>query len=102
MNIFDQLPLCAVIDKKYFAVHGGISPQCKFIKEIQEIDRFKETPQKGEFCDFLWSDPLNVNCDHWRQNHVRQCSYFFGVNQAKNFLNRNNLKLIIRGHEVEK
>lgn len=33
---------------------------------------------------------------------MRQCSYYFGIDQAKNFLNRNGLKLIIRGHEVEK
>ncbi len=102
MNIFDSLPICALIDRKYFAVHGGISPNCKYIKEIQEINRFRETPAKGELCDFLWSDPVNAFCDSWKPNRVRQCSYFFGIDQAKGFLNRNGLKLIIRGHEVEK
>lgn len=102
MNIFDSLPICALIDKKYFAVHGGISPNCKTLKEIQSINRFKEVPIKGELCDFLWSDPVNSYVDSWKANQVRQCSYYFGIDQAKHFLNRNNLKLIIRGHEVEK
>jgi serine/threonine-protein phosphatase 2B catalytic subunit len=98
MVLFDCLPICAVIDQKYFAVHGGISPNCKHLKQIQELNRFAETPSKGELCDFLWSDPVNISTDNWKPNSVRQCSYFFGVNQARSFLNRNNLKLIIRGH----
>jgi serine/threonine-protein phosphatase 2B catalytic subunit len=29
------------------------------------------------------------------------CSYFYGIGQSKSFLEKNKLKLIIRGHEVE-
>lgn len=72
------------------------------IKDIQEINRFKEIPVKGELCDFLWSDPVNLSMDAWKPNNVRQCSYYFGFEQAKHFLDRNSLKLIIRGHEVER
>jgi diadenosine tetraphosphatase ApaH/serine/threonine PP2A family protein phosphatase len=32
MNIFDQLPIACIIDKQYFAVHGGLSPQIKTIE----------------------------------------------------------------------
>lgn len=31
IDLFTRLPLCALIDNKYFAVHGGISP---FVKTI--------------------------------------------------------------------
>jgi diadenosine tetraphosphatase ApaH/serine/threonine PP2A family protein phosphatase len=41
MRLFDLLPVAAVIDKKYFAVHGGISPNFNKVEEIQQIDRFK-------------------------------------------------------------
>jgi serine/threonine-protein phosphatase 2B catalytic subunit len=34
-------------------------------------------------------------------NKNRMCSYFYGVSQSKIFLDRNKLKMIIRGHEVE-
>ena len=27
MLLFDYLPICALIDKMYFAVHAGISPE---------------------------------------------------------------------------
>ena len=31
LELFCKLPLCALIDGKYFCVHGGISPELKKI-----------------------------------------------------------------------
>jgi diadenosine tetraphosphatase ApaH/serine/threonine PP2A family protein phosphatase len=58
IEIFDLLPLGAIIDNKYFCVHAGISPEIKSIDEIQKLHRFKEPPEKGALCDLLWSDPV--------------------------------------------
>lgn len=100
MQLFDQLPLCAVVDQKYFAVHAGISPHCHTLEDIQRLNRFEEVPETGGLCDLLWSDPSDSLSGKWEENSRRSCSYFFGVRQARGFLTRNGLQLIIRGHEV--
>lgn len=41
MNLFDLLPLAATVDRRYFVVHGGISPSCTSLDEIQQLDRFR-------------------------------------------------------------
>lgn len=45
MEMFDALPLAAVIDTqkgKYLAVHGGLSPFIKNVDEIKKLNRFSE------------------------------------------------------------
>lgn len=59
MDLFDCMPLAAVVDGKYLAMHGGISPHLKLVGEINKINRFQEVPLEGLFCDLLWSDPLS-------------------------------------------
>ena len=98
MRLFDLLPVGALIDKQYFAVHRGISPNFNKVEEIQLVDRFKEIPIKGVLCDLLWSDPKDEITERWTPNNTRQCSYYFGIQQARTFMSRNRLKLIIRGH----
>lgn len=58
MDLFDSMPLACIIDDKYLAMHGGISPNMQKAEEINKIDRFKEVPLDGLFCDLLWADPM--------------------------------------------
>jgi serine/threonine-protein phosphatase 2B catalytic subunit len=40
MDVFDAMPLACIVDQKYLAMHGGISPLFKNINEINQVDRF--------------------------------------------------------------
>lgn len=60
MDLFDAMPLGGLINRKFLALHGGISPEMKSIKEINKITWFKEPPKSGIFCDILWADPIDV------------------------------------------
>ena len=47
MELMDCLPLCAVINGKFIAFHGGISPELRTLNDINKLDRFKEPPKSG-------------------------------------------------------
>ena len=47
MDLFDSMPLCAIVDGKYFAMHGGISPELSKIEQVDKINRFQEVPLDG-------------------------------------------------------
>lgn len=49
---FKTLPLSALINDKYFAVHAGLSPELKTLEQITKLNRFKELPDQGLF----WQD----------------------------------------------
>lgn len=58
MDMFDQLPLACLINKKFLCIHGGISYDLKTLDDIKKIDRFREIPKTGLFCDLMWADPI--------------------------------------------
>lgn len=58
MDVFDSIPLASIVDDKYLAMHGGISPELRKVEDINKVNRFQEIPLEGLFCDLLWSDPM--------------------------------------------
>ncbi|KAL6120966.1 hypothetical protein NUSPORA_02198 [Nucleospora cyclopteri] len=105
LEAFKSLPIAAIVQKQAFCCHGGISPSIKNLADINKIDRFSEIPYEGIFCDLLWSDPHKkynlMNCENYQFNDQRRTSYFYSYADVKTFLKKFNLKVIIRGHEVQ-
>jgi len=110
MDAFDNLPLAATVNGKFLAVHGGLSPEMLNLESISTLDRFREPPKQGLFCDLLWSDPLELKegqfpteakAPAFVQNDVRGCSYFFTLEGTMRFLRKNKLVSLIRAHEAQ-
>lgn len=103
MDCFDKLPLACMVNNKFLALHGGLSPELKKISDILAIKRDIEPPRSGIFCDILWADPVENEGpqEKFKPNDARGCSFFFGGLAAKRFLKKNKLLSIIRGHEAQ-
>lgn len=111
MDSFDCLPIGALVNKTFFCMHGGLSPDIQTIAEICSLERFHEIPRDGPMCDLLWSDPFEQakerehdggDAEEWYgYNDTRQCSYVFGQEAVKAFLRTNRLTSIIRAHEAQ-
>lgn len=52
----------------------------------------------GLLCDLLWSDPDN-SVVGWAPNE-RGVSYVFGVDVLNQFLQKMDLDIVVRGHQV--
>ena len=98
INLFNIMPVAAIIDNKIFCMHGGIGPDLIKIDQINNIIRPTDIPTSGLLCDLLWADP-ELNIDGYQPNK-RGISVVFGEKQVSEFCERNKLDLIIRAHQV--
>ena len=111
-EVFEYLPLAAVLGNKILCVHSGIGVNIKSLDQIAKIKRpFRlnhndqsHLDQKIVF-DLLWSDPvLELDQKANKSNEIRE--YIakgqivrFGTDRIKSFMNKNNIEIIIRSHE---
>lgn len=57
MEAFDHLPVAALVNGQFLAMHGGISGRLTKISDINRIERRMEPPDDSLLADLLWSDP---------------------------------------------
>ena len=96
-DVFDLLPIGALVNGKIFCVHGGLSPDIATLDHLSMIDRKQEIPHAGAFADLMWSDPDDI--ETWGVS-PRGAGWLFGNKVAKQFNHLNNLDLICRAHQV--
>ncbi|KAG5001767.1 hypothetical protein JHK87_022839 [Glycine soja] len=96
-DLFDYLPLTALIESQIFCLHGGLSPSLDTLDNIRALDRIQEVPHEGPMCDLLWSDP-DDRCG-WGIS-PRGAGYTFGQDIAAQFNHTNGLSLISRAHQL--
>jgi serine/threonine-protein phosphatase 2A catalytic subunit len=96
-DLFDYLPLTALVEKQIFCLHGGLSPTIETLFGIEDIDRVQEVPHEGPMCDLLWSDPDDRG--GWGIS-PRGAGYTFGQDISENFNHTNGLTLVGRAHQL--
>ncbi|KAE9619185.1 hypothetical protein Lal_00047633 [Lupinus albus] len=97
-DCFNCLPVAAIIDEKIICMHGGLSPQLYNLNQIRTLPRPIEVPETGLLCDLLWSDPSR-DIKGWGGNE-RGVSYTFGADRVIEFLQKHDLELVCRAHQV--
>ncbi|XP_023738466.1 serine/threonine-protein phosphatase BSL1 isoform X2 [Lactuca sativa] len=100
-QLFNHLPLAALIEKKIICMHGGIGRSIHLVEQIEKIER-PITMDAGSLVlmDLLWSDPTeNDSVEGLRPNARGPGLVTFGPDRVSDFCKRNKLQLIIRAHE---
>ena len=97
-DCFNSLPVVALIDHKVLCMHGGLSPELTNLEQIEDIERPSEVPDGGLHCDLLWSDP-DPKIEGWGLSD-RGVSCTFGADKLTEFLDKNDIDLLCRAHQV--
>lgn len=90
--------MAALIDEKILCMHGGLSPELKNLSQIKNLPRPTDVPESGLLCDLLWSDP-SQEIQGWGPND-RGVSFTFGADKVTEFLQKHDLDLVCRAHQV--
>jgi len=105
-DMFNRLPVAALVGGKIFCVHGGLSPELTQLEQVAYILRPTDVPETGLLCDLLWSDPSHVQTDNpdarlegWDYNK-RGVSFTFGTDIVKEFCETHKIDLLVRAHQV--
>ena len=96
-EVFDYLPITALVDGQVLALHGGLSPSIDSLDQVRAMDRLQEVPHEGPLCDLLWSDPFDSQ--GWGIS-PRGAGYNFGEDISTAFNETNSLSLVCRAHQL--
>lgn len=97
-DMFDFLPVAALIDDRIFCTHGGLSPTLQTLNQIKVIPRFQEVPFEGILTDMMWSDP-DPEVEGFAVS-PRGVGYLFGEDIVTRFLAINDCDMMLRAHQI--
>lgn len=103
LMIYNVLPLCALVNNSILCLHGGIPQDFEILDKLKNI----KTKELGIYINTLsqnltqimWNDPKS-NLQGFSESFRGPGINFFGEDVFETFLKENNLKFVIRSHEL--
>ena len=96
-DVFNCLPIAALVEGAVLCMHGGISPHLKRLDDIANVRRPFMPQDTGLVCDLLWADPTEI--PGWQANE-RGVSYTFGPDVLRKCMAELDVDLVVRAHQV--
>ncbi|OHS98140.1 Serine/threonine-protein phosphatase PP1 [Tritrichomonas foetus] len=98
-DVFNYLPIAAIVNSVNFCVHGGIAETLKNVSQIERLERPIVDFSKQMIRDMMWSDPFDSDSSMYGiGERGKGCCYSYIA--CRIFFNDNPpLQKIIRGHE---
>jgi hypothetical protein len=97
-TVFSYLPLGAIIYSKILCIHGGIGKGFISIKQLEEVQRPIIVYDTDPVMSVVWSDPNPTLNESFAQS-TRGIGFHFGKKALDEFMEKENLSLLVRGHE---
>ena len=102
IEAFQQLPLAAIVNGEYIALHGGVSSRLESFEQINELERAREPESHDSLLnDLLWADPMvakHAKDTEEIDNEDRGISVKFGWPLLKRLLGKSDYIGLIRAH----
>ena len=101
-DLFEYLPLAAVINNQILCVHSGIGEHVKTLNDLN-VKRPCNLFNSPVAQEVLWSTPTgNISKEDYSGNNITNTlrTRHFDENMVKEFLAKNKLKMIIRSHDI--
>ena len=96
MSVLAMIPLCAIINKKFICLHGGIGPSFESIDQIKAVQRPLELYDIQIINELLWSDPSDEAKTFIAS--PRGSGFLFGKESLVKNLAKINMEVLVRGH----
>ena len=98
-DVFDMLPLAAMIDNKMYCVHAGAAdPQINSLDDIMAIERKQELPDGGPMAGMLWNEPDEHGTGFLPP---RTWGHRYGQDTVVKFSREIGVDLICRSHNLK-
>lgn len=98
VELFGKMPYVAVSEGIFF-VHGGIPRGEVTLEAIGKLPKDDVMPDNQVALELLWNDPRDM-IDGFIPSPRGDNIFYFGTDVTDQFLERNGLNMIVRGHEV--
>lgn len=93
-EVFELFPVVAIVNRRYFCVHGGISPNLT----LEWIGRQDRVQEYSQISCILWGDPTD-EIDTFETSQ-RGAGYLYGKQAVDDFLRSVGCEYLVRSHQL--